>query len=105
MWNVRPVPRAFLDPVRSRVPVLMISGTDDPATPAWLGASQLPYLSNARQIMVPGGGHDNASPCLTRVRLAFLDDPRPAAVSASCAGANQRPPFVLDLPAWFARLK
>jgi pimeloyl-ACP methyl ester carboxylesterase len=105
MWNVRPVPRAFLDPVRSRVPVLMISGTDDPATPAWLGASQLPYLPNARQIMVPGGGHDNTSPCLTRVRLAFLDDPRPAAVSASCAAANQRPPFVLDLPAWFARLK
>ncbi len=104
IWHVRPAPRSFLDPIRSRVPVLMISGADDPATPAWLGASQLPYLPDARQIIVPGGGHNNGSPCLTVLRLAFLADPRPAAVHATCAAHNARPPFVLDLRAWFARL-
>jgi predicted metal-binding membrane protein/pimeloyl-ACP methyl ester carboxylesterase len=105
LWNVRRAPASFIEPVRSNVPVLMISGSDDPATPPWLGARQLPYLSDARQILVPGGGHGSSSPCLTEIGLAFLADPRPTAARASCAAANQRPPFVLDLARWFSGLR
>lgn len=104
IWNVWRAPASFIEPVRSRVPVLMISGSDDPATPPSLGARQLPYLANARQIIVPGGAHGSSSPCLTEIGLAFLADPRPAAVRASCAGASGRPPFVLDLARWFSGL-
>ncbi len=100
IWNVRPAPASFIAPVRSAVPVLMISGGDDPATPPWLGASQLRYLPNARQIVVPGGGHNNETDCLDRVRIAFLNDPRPSAVRASCAAQEQRPPFVTNLSSW-----
>jgi pimeloyl-ACP methyl ester carboxylesterase len=103
IWNVAPAPRSFLAPVRSSVPVLMISGADDPAAPAWLGASQLPYLSNARQILVANGGHNNEDPCLARVRIAFVDDPKPARVRGSCATRYSRPAFVTDLNAWFDR--
>jgi hypothetical protein len=77
--------------------VLMISGADDPATPPWLGASQLPYLANARRILVPGG-HNNATACLDSI--AFLNDPRPRAIHASCAAEDKRPPFVTDLSSW-----
>jgi len=36
IWNVGRVSAAFVQPVRSSAPVLMISGQDDPATPACL---------------------------------------------------------------------
>ncbi len=104
IWNVRRAPASFVAPVRSRVPVLMISGSDDPATPPWLGARQLPYLPNGRQIVVPGGAHGSQSPCLTGIGLAFLADPRPAAVHTPCSVASGRPPFVLDLALWFRSL-
>ncbi len=99
--NVAPAPKTFLLPVRSSVPVLMISGADDPAAPAWLGASQLPYLSNARQILVANGGHNNEDACLARIRIAFIDDPTPARVRATCANRFSRPAFVTDFNAWF----
>ncbi len=104
IWNVRPAPASFLEPVRSDAPILMISGADDPATPPELGASLLPYLPNARQIVVPNGGHNNGGPCLDRLRIAFLDDPRPRALDASCAAGQKRPPFVTDFAAWLAKL-
>lgn len=104
IWRVRPAPASFLAPVRSAAPVLMISGSADPATPPSLGASLLPYLPNARQIVVPNGGHNNGGPCLDRLRAAFLDDPRPRALQASCAGKHARPPFATDFAAWYAKL-
>jgi hypothetical protein len=64
----------------------------------------LPYLPNARQVVVPNGGHSNFSPCLNRLRVAFLDDPRPRTLDASCAAGQKRPPFVIDLAAWLAKL-
>jgi pimeloyl-ACP methyl ester carboxylesterase len=104
IWNVRRAPASFVAPVRSRVPVLMISGSDDPATPPWLGARQLPYLPNGRQIVVPGGAHGSHSACLTDIGLAFLADPRPAAVRTPCSAASGRPQFVIDLSLWFRSL-
>jgi pimeloyl-ACP methyl ester carboxylesterase len=104
IWNVHPAPKSFLLPVRSNVPVLMISGADDPAAPAWLGASQLPYLSNARQIIVRNGGHNNEDSCLARLRIAFVNDPDPKRVRASCAVRYSRPPFVTDFSAWYRSL-
>ncbi len=104
IWHVRRAPASFLEPVRSSAPVLMISGSADPATPPSLGAALLPYLSNGRQIVVPNGGHNNGGPCLDRLRVAFLDDPRPRALQASCAAKQARPPFVTDFAAWYAKL-
>jgi pimeloyl-ACP methyl ester carboxylesterase len=103
-WNVRRAPESVLAAPRSDVPVLMISGADDPATPPSLGAALLPGLPNARQIVVPNGGHNNSSPCLDRLRVAFLDDPRPRLLHASCAAGERRPPFVTDLRKWLAQL-
>lgn len=103
IWNVRSAPASWILPVRSRVPVLMISGADDPAAPAWLGTSQLPYLSNARQIIVANGGHNNEDACLSRMRVAFIEHPDPARVHGTCAAHHARPPFVTDFDAWYAK--
>jgi len=94
-WHVKAAHRSYLQPVRSDAPILMLSGTDDPATPPQFARRQLPYYPNGRQILIPHGGHDNESPCLDRIRVAFLDRADVKAVDASCITSFKRPPFVL----------
>jgi pimeloyl-ACP methyl ester carboxylesterase len=100
IWNVRPVARSFLAPIRSAVPVLMISGQDDPATPPQFGARELAHLPNGRQILVPNAGHDNDDPCLTRIEIAFMKTSSSAGLDAACARRFKRPPFPTTLPSF-----
>ncbi len=86
---------AYLQPVHSTAPVLMLSGTDDPATPGRYAHGQLRYYPNGRIISIPHGGHDNESPCLDKIRTDFLEAADAKAVDASCIAAFKRPPFVL----------
>jgi pimeloyl-ACP methyl ester carboxylesterase len=63
-WPRASISPKFLEPVRSDVPVLMISGTIDPATPYWLGQSAVEHLPNGRQLLVNNTGHAFGHPCL-----------------------------------------
>jgi len=98
IWKVRPADAAFIEPVRSSVPVLMMSGEDDPATPAQYGTRELAYLPNGRQILIPNGGHDNEDPCLTRIEVTFMETSSSSGLDAGCARSFARPPFATRLP-------
>jgi pimeloyl-ACP methyl ester carboxylesterase len=97
VWNVRPVRRSFLQPIRSRVPVLMVGGADDPATPPQFGAQEVRYLPNGRQVLVPHGGHDIGSPCVAGIERQFLKTYLVRTLSVGCLRASQRPPFATSL--------
>jgi pimeloyl-ACP methyl ester carboxylesterase len=99
VWNVRRADLSFIEPVRSSVPVLMISGADDPATDARYATRQLAYLPHGRQIIVPNGGHINDDPCLTSLEVQFLQTSSTAGLDASCVKHFSRPPFVTSLSA------
>lgn len=43
------MPSSFNDPVYSSVPTLLISGSDDPATPPRYASEELPYLHRANK--------------------------------------------------------
>jgi pimeloyl-ACP methyl ester carboxylesterase len=94
VWNVKPVDRSFLDPIRSDVPVLMISGEDDPATPPRYGAEALRYLPNGRQVIVPDTGHFTGSNCVDSIKRQFLRTYDARSLDITCLKAAQRPPFV-----------
>ncbi|MBV8198404.1 MAG: alpha/beta hydrolase [Candidatus Eremiobacteraeota bacterium] len=96
LWNVDPVPAAFVEPVRSDAPILMISGSDDPATPPEYARAALPYLSNARMMLVPGASHDSdLPPCVDKAIDAFVRARSAADLNLShCAAAYRRPSFV-----------
>ena len=99
IWNVRPVPRAFSTPVRSTAPILMISGADDPASPPQLGRAALPYLPNARQILIPRASHEIDLPCVDRLIVEFVRARSAKHLdTASCAASYRRPPFRTSLP-------
>jgi pimeloyl-ACP methyl ester carboxylesterase len=96
LWNVDPVPASFVDPVRSGAPILMISGSDDPATPPEYAREALPYLPNARMMLVAGASHDSdLPPCVDATIVAFVRAGSAAGLNLSrCAAAYRRPSFV-----------
>src|SRR5262249_18292674 len=97
-WVKGAIPRSFLDPVRSDVPVLIFSGEADGSTPPWFGASLLRHLPNARQITARYYGHQLDSPCLWDVLDQFIRKGSARAVDASCAEQIRRPPFATEIP-------
>lgn len=93
IWDVRPASQAFLLPIESKVPVLMIGGAADPATPPEFGTRTLAGLPNGRQILVPHGGHDVESPCTLNIETQFLAGYDARSLDASCMRSQGRPPF------------
>jgi pimeloyl-ACP methyl ester carboxylesterase len=87
-WRVEALPPAFHDPVRSRIPALVLAGTFDPATPPGQSKAAARALKNATYVQFDGHGHvvtfDND--CALALRAAFLNDPT-AALDTSCADA------------------
>lgn len=100
VWDVPGENRHFLDPIPSPVPVLMISGEDDPATPPQFGAEELRYLPNGRQITIPGAGHFVEGTCVERLESAVLEGSAPKSLDASCVRKAHRPPFYAKVPSW-----
>lgn len=101
IWKVAPMPPSFNDPVRSSVPILMISGSDDPVTPPKYAAGALRYLPNARLVVVRGAGHGVFTPCTNRLMIAFIRDGSAKNVdTSSCSAAFKVPPFATSMAKW-----
>ena len=72
VWNVPAMPAAFNDPVRSDLPILMVSGSDDPATPPQYAQGAVQYLPNAKIVLVKGAGHATETPCTDALIAQFV---------------------------------
>jgi pimeloyl-ACP methyl ester carboxylesterase len=95
-WPRGDVAPDYYEPVRSNVPVLVLSGDLDPVTPPEWGESVLPDLSNSRHIVVPATGHGAISTgCGMRILRAFVDAATFDQLDTSCLQALKRPPFFL----------
>lgn len=97
IWRVQPMPASFDDPVRSDVPILIITGSDDPATPPSYAAKALPYLRNAKQAVVRGAGHTTQTPCTDRLMVEFVRAGSAKGLDVSgCSGAFTPPRFAIS---------
>ena len=96
IWDVAPAPAGFQEPVHSDAPMLMISGSDDPAAPPQYAQQALAYLPNARQMLVPGASHDSdLPPCVDTIVVAFVRARSVAGLDLNhCAATYKRPSFV-----------
>ncbi len=98
IWNVNPVPAAFAEPVRSDAPILMISGSDDPTSPAKFAREALPYLPNARILLIRNGSHGTETECSDRLVSEFVSAGSAKELDVeSCAGTYHRPPFATSM--------
>jgi pimeloyl-ACP methyl ester carboxylesterase len=100
-WPKAQVPVDHLHPVRSDVPVLLISGELDPVTPPELAEEVANTLPNSRHLVIPASGHmfDGMSGldiCLDPLILNFLETGNAQTINVACVSAMKPPPFGIN---------
>jgi imidazolonepropionase-like amidohydrolase/pimeloyl-ACP methyl ester carboxylesterase len=93
-WPKLAMPRAYLEPVRSDAPVLIISGNMDPvAGPPW-GDEIARTLPKSRRVVVSGASHLPPLPgCTGALMQRFIDGEPLASMDLSCAASRRMPPL------------
>lgn len=91
------VPRNYREPVRSNIPVLLISGFLDPATPPSGGDEVARHLPNSLHVVVRNGSHayGGLSPCVDNLMAQFISNGSVRGLDTSCVNQIRRPPFVV----------
>lgn len=98
MWPAGRIDADFHDPLVSDVPVLLLSGTLDPVTPAANAERARRDFTRSRHLQLEGEGHGQLGVyCMDRVLAEFLRDADPARLDASCLAPHRPPPFHLSL--------
>ena len=93
-WPKAELPADHFEPVRSRVPVLFISGAADPVTPPrWADTAAL-HLPNSVHAVMAGAGHGPLfNACAATMIAQFLRTRDPRRVEVGCAAQARRPDF------------
>jgi hypothetical protein len=90
-WRIRLLDKTLLEPVKSDIPTLLLSGRFDPITPPAQAERVAAGLTRAVSVTFPSGTHGQAFtvPCANQIIATFLDTPANAPDS-SCA--RETPP-------------
>ena len=98
-WPVGTMDSNFKTAVVSDTPVLLLSGEYDPITPpAYAERVQAEGLTNSKHLIGRGQGHGLVGVgCVPRLLRAFLEDPTPANLDATCLELEPPMPFFLTL--------
>ncbi len=97
-WPTGPVDQDFAEPLVTDVPVLFMSGSADPATPAELAEEIIANgVSNSRHIIVEDQGHGVFSiGCMPQIAEAFINAASVESLDAECIEATVPMPFFLS---------
>jgi pimeloyl-ACP methyl ester carboxylesterase len=100
VWPRGPVDPDFNAPLHSDVPTLLLSGGNDPVTPADYGARAAKGFTHARHIVLPGQGHGQlAVSCMPRLATQFIENRTLAADDLKCLENVGPAPFMLSTTA------
>jgi pimeloyl-ACP methyl ester carboxylesterase len=97
-WPKGDIPPSYIDPVKSDVPVLMISGEVDGSSSPWFGENAVKFLSNGRQVKIRYLGHQMDGPCLQSIFQRFTAAGSIKDLDTSCTEKIRRPPFATEMP-------
>jgi len=81
LWEVIPLPRRTSDPVPSNLPILMLVGGIDPATPQIFSRPSAQLLPNSFYFVITSGHATAFLPCVVEMLHVFLIDPARAPVN------------------------
>lgn len=98
--------RVAVEPLRSAIPTLLLTGAFDPMTPDRYAREVAATLTRAKVMVVPNAGHSTLSDfaaCQTQAARAFLDDLR-VDRDAPCSSAIPPPEFIVDVEEALRRL-
>jgi pimeloyl-ACP methyl ester carboxylesterase len=101
-WPTYTPPPGYYEPVRSGVPVLLISGQWDPVTPARGGEEVVRTFPNGLHVVVPHGAHSyqglRGTACVDSLMLRFLRERSVRGLDTGCVQSIRRPPFTTSVP-------
>jgi len=95
-WPRGWLPPGFWMPVRSNVPALVMTGALDDVTPPRYGERVAQTLANARQLVLPNRGHNDADPCTCGMIEAFIIKGRLEGLDTSCLAKTEGLSFALS---------
>lgn len=98
-WPHGTIPAVYYQPLRSDVPVLMLSGQFDPATPARFGTAAAQFLPNNRQLVIRNVAHNYGSDCIRNIAAEFIAKRSAREINTGCIERLRPPEFVTELPA------
>jgi alpha-beta hydrolase superfamily lysophospholipase len=96
-WVRGSIPKDFLQPVRSTIPTLILSGEWDPVTPVSMAKEIARYLPNNQLIIIPQmshlfGGLSNEE-CFDNMIVDYIKDSGKSRVNSSCIKTMMPPPY------------
>jgi len=98
-WPRGDISADFYKPVRSDVPVLMLSSEFDPATPPQFGRAAAEFLPNSHQIVMRNTAHGYGSDCFRNITAEFISKASAEQLDTACIVGLRAPAFVSELPA------
>ena len=95
-WPVGYVDKAFKHPLVSDIPILLLSGTEDPITPPAYADRASKKLTNALHVIVNGQGHGVAAlGCAPTLVAKFIDEASVKQLDTACLDRMRPAPFFL----------
>ena len=95
IWPKAELPKNYGDPVSVDVPVLLFSGTMDPATPPRWGEEAARHLPNSVHVVVPGA-HGVYGRCTDSIMREFLSRGSAKGIDTSCVQSMTLSPFRIE---------
>ncbi len=100
-WNVGTRPKDFTEPLRSNLPVLLLSGELDPVTPPRYAEQVVKTLPNGRHIVARGQGHGTLNAgCMPRLLGQFMDSADAKSLDATCLESLSPVPAFTSFNGW-----
>ena len=99
LWPRAEIERDYAQPVKSDVPVLILTGQWDPVTPPSNGDRIAKTLSNSLHVVVPSGGHGldglEGMDCIDNLMVDFVERGSVAGLNTECVKNIRRKGFAL----------
>ena len=96
-WPRGPMDADLHSPLNSDVPVLLLSGGNDPVTPKEGAEHARAGLKHSIHIVLDGMGHGQlGAPCMDRVMAQFVDRAKAEGLDVSCTKGAKPMPFFLS---------
>ncbi len=97
VWPAGEIPADFHDPVRADMPVLLLSGENDPVTPPANAEHAAQTLSNSLSLVAAGQGHNVIfRGCLPNLAYDFIEAGSLEGLDSSCVQTIAASPFFVN---------
>lgn len=98
VWPRGDIDASYKQPLRSSIPILLLSGERDPITPPSYGERMLDGLDKARHITVPHRGHHVGTiGCVPRIIAQFVETAQAEGLRTECLNRLETVPVFLNV--------